>query len=217
MRFTFAILLSAVAQTIVSALPISDVQSDIDARDEFDVAPIRREYDAPIFKRVSKPYQVALHRSDIGSSSEHWALHIHPTGEGVKDNKWHIMHAVSDKANKDPKGALAVEQKNEKGYTHGRPVKPTSQHHVIGEFKSHADAERAMESFHNVKLHQPYPKENCVDWTKKAVDHMVSNNLMTSHSNGVQGFHNIHDTNKDTVRATTATKANKKEAGSKRR
>ena len=32
MRFTFAILLSAIAQTIVSALPIADVQRDLVAR-----------------------------------------------------------------------------------------------------------------------------------------------------------------------------------------
>ena len=127
------------------------------------------------------------------------------------------MHAVSDKENKDPKGALAVEQINREGYTQGRPVSATSQHHVIGEFKSHADAERAMKSLHTVKLDKPYPQENCVDWTKKAVDHMVANGHMTSHSNGVAGFNNIHDTNKDAVRQTTGTKANKKAAGSKRR
>lgn len=127
------------------------------------------------------------------------------------------MHAVSDKDNKDPKGALAVEQQTKEGYTHGRTGKDTSHHHVIGEFKSHADAERAMASLHGVKLSKPYPQENCVDWTKKAVDHMVANGHMTSHSNGVQGFNTIHNENKDTVRKNTGTKSNKKAAGSKRR
>jgi len=216
MQFTFAILLSAIAQTMVSALPISDMQGDIYARDEFDVAPIRRAYDSAIFKRVSKPYQVALHRSDIGSEKEHWALHIHPTGDGVKNNQWHVMHAVSDKTN-TPKGALHTEQKDKEGYTHGRPLKDDSQHHVIGEFKSHADAERAMKSLHDVKLHEAYPQQNCVDWTKHAVDHMVEHGHMTSHSNGVAGFNAIHAANKDTVRTNTGTAANKKAAGSKRR
>jgi len=216
MRFTFALLLSAIAQTVVSALPIGDIQDDLSARDEFDVAPIRREYEGDLFTRASKPYQVALHRSDIGSEKEHWALHVHPTGDGVKNNQWHVMHAVSDKGGK-PSGVLYTEKQDRDGYKHPTTTKATSQHHVIGEFKSHADAERAMTSLQNIHLKDAYPKQNCVDWTKHAVDHMAANGHMTSHSNGVAEFNKIHSANKDAVRAKTGTAANKKAAGVKRR
>jgi len=212
MRFTFAILLSAIAQTIVSALPIADVQHDLVARDEFDVTPIHREYDGDLLKRDDHHgYQVALHRSQPGTVDEHWSLQFHPHPENTKDQDWHEIHAVSNAQNK---GVLPTSSEAKKFFKHGFKGKFGSDlHHVIGEFDNYQKAQEAFLSINkDVNLEEQFPKQNCVDCTKMAVDHMVQKKFIKDDDN-VKGFHEIHEKYKDIVRQTTGTPAKMKAAG----
>jgi len=217
MCFIFAILLCAITQTLVSALPISDVQGEIDARDEFDVAPLRRALydDAQIFKRARppKPYKFALHRTNVGKPNEHWALHFHPAARadatGAPNTYKHIVHATSDPREK---GFLQTVEQGAHDYIHGQQ-EHRSIHHVIGEFSSHGDAKRAIKAIKGINLDEKFPTANCADWTKEAVKHMVDHKLMTAHSNGVDTFNQMYDINKDTVRRATGNQRNKIKAG----
>jgi len=201
MRFTFAILLSAIAQTIVSALPIADVQRDLVARDEFDGDLLQRD----------DRYQVALHRAKVGTEDEHWSLQFHPHPDNTKDKKYHEMHALSNPAEK---GVLKTEwTPGKKDFDHAFAARPGSQHHVIGEFANQAKAMDAVRSINkNVALDKPFPGQNCVDCTRMAVDHMVGKKLIKDDSR-VAEFHKIHEENKDAVRTTTGTDAKKAAAG----
>jgi hypothetical protein len=203
MRFTFALLLSAIA--IVSALPIAEVQRDLDARDEFDVDLFERNPDTR--------YQAALHRANIGTEDEHWSLQFHPHPENTEDKKWHEVHALSKPGQN---GVLQTEwTPGKKDFVHGYAGKPgtTAHHHVIGEFANQAKAIEASKSVSkNVHMEGQFPGHNCVDCTKEAVDHLV-NKKHIKDDDKVKEFHKIVQENKETVRKTTGTDAKKALAG----
>jgi len=214
MRFSTAVnvLLLGVA-TVVSALPISQSASlvDIESRDDFEVPDmIERDFDEPALYRRTK-YHVALHQSAPGTANEHWAMHFHPQ-ETHKSATWHTVHAVSGGANAH--GILETEHIQKGGQGVGYDKSRQGNHHmVLGSFESASHAKAAMESLKGIHCKAAFPGENCVDWTKKAVDHLHANgHIDAAHHTQFTNHYNTHAAN---VRTTTGTAANKAAAGHK--
>jgi len=216
MRFSTAInvFLLGVA-TVVSALPIAQPTSslDLESRDDFDVPDMfEREFDEPTLYRRTQ-YHVALHRSDVGTAKEHWQMHFHPQNDHKSAN-WHVAHAVS---NKEKAGVLETEIKTKggknKGYETGRQNSPGHSHMILGSFPNAAKAKEAADSLHGVHCHQTFPGENCVDWTKKAVEHLhTAGHIDATHKAAFMAHYDAHAS---TVRTNTNTKANRDAAGHK--
>ena len=82
---------------------------------------------------------------------------------------------------------------------------------ILGSFSNAAAAKAAAESLKGIHCQQAFPTENCVDWTKKAVQKLHDDgHIDAAHKNT---FMTHYDTHAATVRATTNTEANK--AGTK--
>ena len=89
--------------------------------------------------------------------------------------------------------------------------KQGNHHMILGSFSNAAAAKAAAESLKGIHCQQAFPTENCVDWTKKAVQKLHDDgHIDAAHKNT---FMTHYDTHAATVRATTNTEANK--AGTK--
>jgi len=221
MLFSVAVnvLLLGVA-TIVSALPISQSTSSgslrLEGRDDVEASDMfERDISGPastvaIYRRVR--YQVALHRSQPGTEHEHWSMHIHPQNR-LKKAKWHIIHAVS---NPSGNGVLETEHKTMGGLLKGG-YKPASQHnngaehHILGQFNSAKEAKAAARSLTHLRCTNGYPHENCVDWTRQAVNRLHQQGHIDAAHHDM--FTNIYNNHEATVRANTDTHENRINAG----
>jgi len=218
MRFSTAVnvLMLGVA-TVVSALPIAQFTSslELESRDDFDV-PYMFERDSDfnqpsLYRRTN--YHVALHKSAVGTASEHWAIHVHPHDSHASAS-WHKVHAVSDKAGGT--GVLYTEHKpmggKNKGYDAGRQTLPGHEHMILGSnIKSAAEAKAVAESLKGIHCEHPFPGQNCVDWTKHAVEKLhTDGHIDTAHKNAFMDHYNTHA---ETVRTNTGTPGNKEAAG----
>jgi len=162
------------------------------------------------------PYHVALHRSKVGTEDEHWSVRFHPQEKSQKD-VWHVVHAVSN--NKDGKGVLETEHienggKDDKKHGPGYdPAHHNEHHHILGSYKDHKSAKAAAHSLTQFKCQKQYPADNCVDWTKKAIDHLHAKKQIDDDKH--KHFTEIFEANKDTVRKNTNTVDNRKETWGK--
>ena len=93
---------------------------------------------------------------------------------------------------------------SEKGYD---PSRQGDHHHVLGSLPSAKDARAAAKSLKGIKCRNQFPDHNCVDWTKKAVDHLHAQGHIdaTKHAEFMDHY-NTHQAN---VRAATSTAENK--------
>jgi len=151
------------------------------------------------------PYDVALHRSDVGTEDEHWSVRFHPQEKSQKD-VWHVVHAVSN--NEDGKGVLETEhlvhgQKDDKkdgpGYD---PAHHNEHHHILGSYKDHESAAAAAHSLLQFKCTKPYPDHNCVDWTKQAIDHLYAEKHINDEKH--THFTTLYNDHEKDVRENTA-------------
>jgi hypothetical protein len=202
MRFATAVnvILLGVA-TVVSALPIAQFTSslDLESRDDYDAPDMfEREFDEPsLYRRIE--YHVALHKSKVGTEDEHWAMHIHPQNSH-KTAAWHIVDAASEKGKG---GVLQTDHQKMTGYDKDRQ----GQHHMIlGSFGNAAAAHAAAESIKGIHCSQPYPGQNCVDWTKNAVAKLHSEGHISNDKKAEFDAH--YAKHAETVRAKTGTAAN---------
>jgi len=219
MRFSTAVnfLVLGVA-TVVSALPIAQFTSsvELESRDDFDAPHMfeRDSYEPSLYRRTD--YHIALHQSAVGTPKEHWAIHVHPQSSHASAS-WHKVHAVSDK--QSGTGVLYTEHKpmggKDKGYDAGRQTLEGHQHMILGSnIKSAGDAKKVAESLKGLHCTNPFPGENCVDWTKQAVEKLhADGHIDTAHKDAFMTHYNTHA---PTVRTTTGTAANKAAAGVKR-
>jgi hypothetical protein len=84
---------------------------------------------------------------------------------------------------------------------------------ILGSFSSAKDAHAAAESIKGIHCTENFPGQNCVDWTKKAVQHLHdAGHVDAAHHAAFNAHYDAHAGN---VRAATSTPANKKAAGSK--
>jgi hypothetical protein len=203
MRFSTAVnvLLLGVA-TVVSALPIAQFTSslDLESRDDFDVPDMfEREFDEPaLYRRIE--YHVALHKSNVGKESEHWAMHIHPQNSHKTAN-WHIVDAASEKGKG---GVLQTDHQPMVGYDKTRQ----GEHHMIlGSFPNAASAHAAAESLKGIHCTEKYPGHNCVDWTKAAVAKLHEDKHIKDDKKAEFDAH--YTQHAATVRAKTDTAANR--------
>jgi len=216
MRFSVAVnvLLLCVA-TIVSALPIAHSTSslELEGRDDFEVSDMfERDFDeaatVALYRRTKKTdWQIALHRHNPGTEKEHWALHIHPAGAGKNSGKWHVVDArIPEKAPSNSKLITVHDKKAnyDPGLQKGK--KGNHEHHILGKFHGNDNQAKILaESLKALQLTKEYPKENCVDWTKMAVNHLHAEQHITDE--GHKLFTDIHDEHHEAVRKATAKKA----------
>jgi len=215
MRFSVAALLLGVS-TVVSALPIAHSVSslDLEGRDGFDVSDMfERDFDDPatvvLYPRVK--YQVALHRSKVGTEDEHWSVRFHPK-EKTDLARWDIVHAVSDK--KDGKGVLVTEH-DERGGKHDTkygpgydPSKHDANHHILGDIKDRKTAKKLAKSLtKKFKCKQAFPDDNCVDWTKQAIDHLHDKKHISDEKH--EHFTKLFNDHQAAVRDKTNTETNR--------
>ena len=142
-------------------------------------------------------------------------MHFHPqkTDESAT---WRIVHAVS--GGKESHGVLETElqvkgdpEDKVKGYDASRQ----GDHHLIlGKFNNVGEAAKAAESLEGLKCTKHFPGENCVDWTKQAVQHLHANKHISKESH--DQFMTIYDAHQADVRAKTNTADNKHAAGHKK-
>jgi len=213
MRFSTVVnVLLLGAATVVSALPITQPTSslELESRDDLDFPDMfERDFDEPaLYRRV---YHVALHKSDVGSEHEHWQMQFHPQN---KDDhaQWHRVHAVSGDAKN--RGVLETEHGVKggpnKGYDPAKQHANGDHHMILGSFHTHDDARRAAESLKGIKCDGKFPGQNCVDWTKKAVDKLhTDGHISAAHH---QAFTNHYNTHAEAVRAKTNTHDNRSAA-----
>jgi len=204
MRFSTAVnvLLLGVA-TVVSSLPIAQFTSslDLESRDDFDVPDImfEREFDEPaLYRRIV--YNVALHKSNVGKDSEHWAMHIHPENSHATA-KWHIVDAASEKGKG---GVLQTDHQEINGYDKTRQG---ANHMILGSFPNAAAAHAAATKLEGVKCTATYPTHNCVDFTKNAVAQLHADKHISDDDKAKFDAH--YAKHADTVRAKTDTPANR--------
>jgi hypothetical protein len=217
MRFSTAVnvLLLGVA-TVVSALPIAQSTSslELESRDDYDELDMfERDFDEPTLYRRTE-YHVALHQSGMGTEKEHWQMQFHPQSTHASAT-WHAVHAVSGGAGAG--GVLETEHRQmggkDKGYDASRQTGTGRNHMVLGSFKTAGDAKKAAESLKGIKCTSSFPGQNCVDWTKHAVDKLhADGHISEAKKNEFTAHYNKHEA---TVRKTTGTAANKKAAGHK--
>jgi hypothetical protein len=198
---------------VVSALPITQFTSsaELESRDDFDVPHMfeRDFYEPSLYRRVD--YHVALHKSDVNSEKEHWAIHVHPQSTHASAS-WHKVHAVSDKTTGT--GVLYTEHKpmggKGKGYDTARQTPQGHEHMILGSnIKSAGDAKKIAESLKGLHCEHPFPGENCVDWTKKAVEKLhADGHIDTAHKDQFMEHYNTHE-------ATVRTNTGKADAGRK--
>jgi hypothetical protein len=81
---------------------------------------------------------------------------------------------------------------------------------ILGNLASAKDAHAAAESIKGIHLTNHFPGENCVDWTKKAVQHLHENGYIDAAHRDTFNAH--YDTHQGNVRATTSTAGNIKNA-----
>jgi len=217
MRFFTAVnvLLLGVA-TVVSALPISQSTSslELESRDDFDVPHtiFERDFDEPaLYRRTDGTYRLALHKQKVGTADEHWALHFHPK-ETDKNANWHVVDAASEKGSG---GILQTEHRTftaaHGGYDASKQTSsPGSQHFVFGKFESAAHAEAAAKSIKGINCEHPFPHQNCVDFTKNAVEKLHKDgHINDDRKNEFMKHYNDHA---ETVRKNTGTAANIKKS-----
>jgi len=210
MRFSTVVnvLLLGVA-TAVSALPITQPASslELESRDDFDFPDMfERDFDEPsLYRRV---YHVALHKSDVGKPNEHWQMQFHP--EHKDDHaQWHRVHAVSGDAKN--RGVLETEHTVKggpnKGYDPAKQTHNGDHHMILGSFHSHDDAKKAAESLAHIKCDSKFPGQNCVDWTKHAVDKLHADGHINAADH--QKFTAHYNEHAETVRKNTSTPENR--------
>jgi len=210
MRFsTIANVLLLGVAAVVSALPITQPTSslELESRDDFDFPDMfERDFDEPsLYRRV---YHVALHKSDVGTPHEHWQIHFHP--EHKDDHAhWHRVHAVSSDAKH--RGVLETEHTEKggphKGYDPAKQHADGHHHMILGSFHNHDDAKKAAESLKGIKCDTKFPRQNCVDWTKHAVDKLHADGHINVANH--QAFTNHYNEHAETVRKDTNTPENR--------
>ena len=149
---------------------------------------------------------MALHQSKAGTVDEHWSMQFHPQTSHASAT-WHSVDAASDKGSG---GVLQTDHrihggKNGGGYDASKQGK---NHMILGSFKSAGHAKAAAESLKGIHCEHPFPAENCVDWTKKAVQKLHDDkHITTERKDAFMAHYNKHA---ETVRAKTGTADNKK-------
>jgi len=218
MRFSTAVnVLLLGVTTVVFALPITQFTSslELESRDDFDSMDVfERDFDEPALYRRTK-YHVALHQSDVGSSHEHWQMQFHPQNK-VDSAQWHRVHAVS--GGPENHGVLETEHSVKggpgKGYDPAKQHADGHSHMILGSFNSHGDAKKAAESLKGIKCDSKFPGQNCVDWTKHAVDKLHADGHINAADH--QKFTNHYNTHAENVRKATSTTENKAAAKGKK-
>ena len=137
-------------------------------------------------------------------------MRFHPENK-VKVAKWHVVHAVSD--NKDGKGVLVTahevrggkdDEKHGPGYD---PARHNEHHHILGDIRDGTQAKALAESLTQFKCEKQYPEHNCVDWTKKAIDHLHEKGVIEDDKH--EHFTKLYEDNQATVREKTNTAPNR--------
>lgn len=147
----------------------------------------------------------------INHKLAHWSVHIHPQ-ESHKSATWHIVHAVS--GGEDAHGVLQTEHIKKGGRRRGYNTSSQGAHHqILGSFNNAGDAKAAAESLKGIKCDNHFPDENCVDWTRQAVQHLHANGHISKEKH--DQIIAYHDTHQAAVRAKTDTAHNRQEAGHK--
>jgi len=223
MRFSTAVnVLFLGVATVVSALPIAQSISslELESRDDYDVLPdmFERDFDEPTLYRRTK-YDVALHRSKMGTEKEHWSMQFHPQTSHATAT-WHNVDALSAKTHN---GVLVTDHQikggHEKvidgvthpgGYNANLQTGPGRHHMVLGSFDNAKDAKKAAESLKGIHCTKPYPEHNCVDWTKHAVEKLHADGHINADAKNRFTAH--YDAHQAAVRTTTGTAANKEKA-----
>ena len=139
-------------------------------------------------------------------------MHFHPEKSHASAT-WHTVHAVS--GGKDAHGVLETEHIQKGGQGHGYDAsRQGAHHHILGSFNSAGDAKAAAESLKGLKCKSHFPGENCVDWTKQAVQHLHANGHISKEKH--DHFMAHYDAHQAAVRAKTDTAHNRHEAGHKK-
>ena len=147
----------------------------------------------------------------MGTPNEHWAVHIHPENSHASAT-WHAVHAVS--SGKQGNGVLETEHVPKGGQGQGYDASRQGPHHMIlGSVTGAANAKNLAQSLTGLKCQKKFPTENCVDWTKQAVDHLHASGHISAADHAK--FTNHYNPHQATVRSNTATAANIKNAGHK--
>ena len=147
----------------------------------------------------------------MGQHNEHWQLHFHP--QNKDDNAhWHRVHAVSSEAKH--RGVLQTDHNEKGGPGHGydpaRQSDPGHHHMILGNFNNHDDAKKAAESLKGVSCTSKFPGQNCVDWTKHAVEKLhTEGHISEAHKDEFMAHYEKHAKN---VREKTDTPKNRRAA-----
>ena len=145
----------------------------------------------------------------MGTDKEHWEMQFHPQASHASAT-WHSVHAVS--GGEGAHGVLETEHRQRGGAGKGYDASRQGNHHMIlGSFNNVGDVKKAAESIKHLKCHNQFPGENCVDWTKKAVEKLhADKHISDAHKDHFMTHYNTHQAD---VRKNTATAANKAAAG----
>lgn len=81
----------------------------------------------------------------------------------------------------------------------------------LGSFRDRPSAKTAAQSLLKFKCKNPYPKDNCVDWTKPAVDHLHAQGPIEEEDHN--HFTDLYNAHKEAVRKKTNITANGINAG----
>jgi hypothetical protein len=142
-------------------------------------------------------------------------VRFHPNRK-VAVAHWDVVDALSDKRN--GKGILQTvheerggkEDQLNSGYN---PARHDQHHHILGSYTDRASAKAAAVSIAGIKCKKPYPEHNCVDWTKKAIDHLHAKGDINEEKH--KQFTDLYNAHQADVRKKTNTAENRKAAGVK--
>ena len=142
-------------------------------------------------------------------------MQFHPQNK-VDSAQWHRVHAVS--GGPENHGILETEHTVKggpgKGYDPAKQKQDGHHHMILGSFNSHGDAKKAAESLKGIKCTSTFPGQNCVDWTKHAVEKLhTDGHISADHKKAFMDHYNTHA---ETVRKTTSTAENKAAAKGKK-
>ena len=139
-------------------------------------------------------------------------MHFHPQ-ETHKSATWHTVHAVSGGA--DAHGVLQTEQIQMGGKGVGYDKSRQGPHHMIlGSFDNAPAAKAAVDKLKGIHCTGTFPGQNCVDWTKMAVNKLHADGHISDDKKAEFMAH--YDHHAPTVRGNTGTAANKAAAGHKK-
>ena len=138
-------------------------------------------------------------------------MHIHPPGKNkdpLASSLWYIVEARGSRNNKGVlKTTHSIMGENGIGYD---PALQGSHHLILGSLKAN-DAKEAAKSLEDIKCTGMFPAQNCVDWTRIAVDHLHQQKHI-SDSNHAH-FMDIYNTHQGEVRKRTDTAVTREGVG----